>query len=138
MNPLSMAIGAAVLKYVKENDLVKCSRDMGGYLLEQLNSLRDLEIVGDVRGIGMFCGIEFVKDQDTKAPFSPSQKVNAMIFNTAFKRGLITYPGAGGADGINGDHTLICPPFIITKDQIDTLVNILRETIKEVIKELGR
>lgn len=138
MNPLAMSVGAAILKYVREHGLVKRSHDIGIYLLERLNSLRDLEIVGDIRGIGMFCGIEFVKDKATKEPFDPSQKVNAMVFHAAFKRGLITYPGSGGADGISGDHTLICPPFIITKKQIDTLVNILCEAIDEVTEELGR
>ena len=86
----------------------------------------------------MFCGIEFVKDKVTKEPFDSSQKVNVMVFNAAFKRGLITYPGSGCADGISGDHTLVCPPFIITKEQINTLVNILREAIEEVTEELGK
>lgn len=137
MNPLAMAVGTAVLTYVKENDLVKRSREMGKYLIEQLNSLEDINIVGDIRGIGMFCGVEFVKNKDTKEPFDPSQKVNTMIFNAAFKRGLITYPGSGGADGISGDHTLICPPFIIAKEQIDALVGILREAIEEVVQEVA-
>lgn len=136
MNPLAMAVGTAVLKYVKENNLVTKSHEMGKYLLEQLHTLRDLEIVGDTRGIGMFCGVEFVKDKVTKATFEPSQKVNAKIFNAAFARGLITYPGSGAADGINGDHILICPPFIITKEQIDTLVRILQEAIEEVTQKL--
>ena len=108
----------------------------GKYLIEQLNRLHDLEIVGDVRGIGMFCGIEFVKDKATKKPFHPSQKVNGKFFHAAFRRGLITYPGSGSADGISGDHTLICPPFIITKEQIDTLMQILREAITEVAAAL--
>ncbi len=137
MNPLSMAVGAAVLTFVKTHDLVTRSREMGKYLFERLNTLRDLKIVGDVRGLGMFCGIEYVKHTETKEPFEPSRKVNAMIFGAAFRRGLITYPGSGGADGINGDHILICPPFIITKEQIDMLTSILREAIEEVIQELG-
>jgi adenosylmethionine-8-amino-7-oxononanoate aminotransferase len=137
MNPLSMAIGAAVLQYVKQHDLVARSHDMGGYLLERLSSLRDLPIVGDVRGIGMFCGIEFVQDQATRAPFDPSHKVAAKVFNAAFARGLITYPGTGGADGTRGDHSLICPPFIITEEQIETLVTILREAIEKVAISLS-
>jgi adenosylmethionine-8-amino-7-oxononanoate aminotransferase len=137
MNPLSMATGAAVLKYIKEHDLVKTSQEIGAYLLDRLYTLADLKIVGDIRGIGMFCGIEFVKDKATKQTFKPAQKVNTKIFNAAFKRGLITYPGSGGADGINGDHLLICPPFIITKAQIDTLGNILREALEEVTQALN-
>lgn len=133
MNPLSMAVGAAVLKYVKQHDLVTKSREMGHYLLEQLHTLRDLKIVGDTRGIGMFCGVELVRDKAAKTPFDPNLKINAKVFQTAFQRGLITYPGSGGADGIHGDHLLICPPFIISKEQVDRLVNILREAIEEVV-----
>lgn len=136
MNPLSMAVGAAVLKYVKQHDLVRKSREMGQYLLEQLHTLRALEIVGDTRGLGMFCGVEFVRDQTTKTPFDPKLKVNTKVFQAAFQRGLITYPGSGGADGIQGDHTLICPPFIISKEQVDTLVKILHEAIEAVTQEL--
>ena len=137
MNPLAMAVGAAVLKYVKTHDLVRTSREMGKYLLAKLHTLQNLDIVGDTRGIGMFCGVEFVKDKEKKIPFPPAQKVNVKVFQAAFKRGLITYPGSGGADGMNGDHTLICPPFIITKAQVDTLVNILREAIEDVTQELN-
>ncbi len=130
MNPLAMAVGTAVLRYVKNHNLVRRSREMGVYLLEQLHTLRDLEIVGDIRGIGMFCGVEFVKDKNTKETFDPALKVNTKVFDAAFKRGLLTYPGSGGADGSRGDHILICPPFIITKEQIGELVNILREAIQ--------
>jgi adenosylmethionine-8-amino-7-oxononanoate aminotransferase len=137
MNPLAMATGNAVLQYMKQHGLVQRSREMGHYLIKQLRTLRKLHIVGDVRGIGMFCGIEFVKNKGTKKPFDPSRKVNAMVFEAAFKRGLITYPGSGGADGIKGDHVLICPPFIITKEQIDELVAILREALKEVAQQLN-
>jgi adenosylmethionine-8-amino-7-oxononanoate aminotransferase len=137
MNPLSAAIGAAVLQYIKTHNLVSRSREMGCYLNEQLQSLRDLKIVGDVRGLGLFCGIEFVKNKRTKDPFAASQKVNMMIFHAAFQRGLITYPGSGGADGISGDHLLICPPFVMTKEQIDALADILKASIKDVMERVS-
>jgi adenosylmethionine-8-amino-7-oxononanoate aminotransferase len=132
-----MAISAAVLKYLKAHNLVARSREMGDYLLEQLVSLRDLAIVGDIRGLGLFCGIEFVRDKATKATFAPELQVSKKIFDAAFDRGLITYPGSGGADGVSGDHILLAPPFIITKEQIDELVNILREALEVVTPELG-
>jgi len=137
-NPLSTAVGAAVLRYIEEQGLVERSRQMGQYLLERLKSLLDLEIVGDVRGLGLFAGVELVKDKSTKVPFDPELKVNAQVAAEAFKRGLITYPGGGGADGINGDHILLAPPFIITESQIDELVRILEEAIEVVQQSLWK
>jgi adenosylmethionine-8-amino-7-oxononanoate aminotransferase len=100
--------------------------------------LKDLykhSIVGDVRGLGLFAGVEFVKDRKTKETFDPGLKLNALIGNRAFDKGLICYPGGGGADGVNGDHILLAPHFIITEEQIDKLVAILDESIDEIVKE---
>jgi adenosylmethionine-8-amino-7-oxononanoate aminotransferase len=89
-----------------------------------------------VRGKGLFAGIEFVKDKKTKEPFDPKLKLNARIGNRAFEKGLIVYPGGGGADGIKGDHILLAPPFVITEDQIRKLVSILDETFTEISGEI--
>ena len=131
-NPLSCAIGLAVLSYIDENQLIPRCAQMGRYLLDRLQILTKRKIVGDVRGRGLFAGVEYVRDKETKEPFDPGGKVNALIASTAFQKGLIIYPGGGGADGIRGDHSLLAPPFIITENQIDELVRILDETIEEV------
>ncbi len=136
-NPLSCATALAVLDYMKTHDLINRSARMGQYLLEKLKTLSRHSIVGDVRGLGLFAGVEFVKDQDTKEPFDAKLKVNARIGNQAFEKGLITYPGGGGADGIRGDHSLLAPPFIITETQIDEMVAVLDAAIQAVAKELG-
>ncbi len=135
-NPLSCATALAVLDYMKTHDLINRSARMGQYLLEKLKTLSRHSIVGDVRGLGLFAAVEFVKDQDTKEPFDAKLKVNARIGNQAFEKGLITYPGGGGADGIRGDHSLLAPPFIITETQIDEMVAVLDATIQEVTQEL--
>jgi len=135
-NPLSTAIGATVLRYLEEHGLVKRSRRMGEYLMERLQGLLRGEMVGDVRGLGLFAGVELVKDKSTKATFDPKLKVHVQVAAESFRRGLITYPGGGGADGINGDHILISPPFIITETQIDELIGILEESIEAVRKNL--
>jgi adenosylmethionine-8-amino-7-oxononanoate aminotransferase len=77
-----------------------------------------------------------VKARATKEPFDPRLKLNALIGNRAFEKGLITYPGGGGADGIRGDHLLLAPPFIITEKQIDRLVSILDQTFVEIAEEI--
>jgi len=136
-NPLACATGEAVLTYMEEHGLISRSAAMGKYLLDKLRALDRHAIVGDIRGLGLFAGVEFVKDRKTKETFDPKMKMNTLIGNRAFAKGLISYPGGGGADGIRGDHILLAPPFIITEDQIDTLVGILDESIGEIEKELG-
>lgn len=131
-NPFSAAVGAAVLRYIDEHELVDRSMRMGEYLLGRLTELLDLDTVGDVRGLGLLCAVELVKDKRTKETFDPQQKINARVSAEAFRRGLVIYPGGGGADGINGDHILLAPPFIITEAQIDEMVDILRESILAV------
>jgi len=135
-NPLSTAIGAAVLRYIQENDLVERSRKMGAYLMEKLAALDALDIVGDIRGQGLFAGIELVRDKASHAWFDRDLKINIQVASQAFARGLITYPGSGGVDGINGDHILLAPPFTINEKQIDTLVDILQRAIRAVENKL--
>ena len=135
-NPLSCAIGSAVLDYLVKHDLVAASAKKGAYLLEKLQGLRKHPIVGDVRGLGLFAGIEFVRDRKTKEPFDPKLRVNVLVGNSAFARGLISYPGGGGADGVRGDHSLLAPPFVITEAQIDRMVQILDEAIGETEKKV--
>ena len=134
-NPLSCAIALAVLNYIEKNELVRRSASMGEYLLSKLQDLNRYSIVGDVRGLGLFAGVEFVKNKESKEPFDPSLKLNALIGSRAFEKGLICYPGNGGADGVHGDHILIAPPFIITEEQCDAIVEILDASIDEVMKE---
>jgi adenosylmethionine-8-amino-7-oxononanoate aminotransferase len=136
-NPLSAAIACAVMDYLAKHDLVAKSARMGDYLLKALQGLYRHEFVGDIRARGLFAGIEFVQDRKTKATFDPKLKLNALMGNRAFQKGLITYPGGGGADGVNGDHLLLAPPLIITEKEIDEMVSILDETFSEIFKEVG-
>lgn len=135
-NPLSCSIGSAVLDYLNKHDLVAASAKKGAYLLERLQGLRKHPIVGDVRGLGLFAGVEFVKDRKTKEPFDPKLRVNVLVGNSAFAKGLISYPGGGGADGVRGDHSLLAPPYVITEAQIDRMVQILDEAIGETEKKV--
>ncbi len=109
---------------------------MGIYLLQKLQDLHTLDIVGDIRGLGLFAGIELVRDKASRAWFDRDLKVNAQVANQAFDRGLITYPGNGGVDGIHGDHILLAPPFTITEKQIDEMVDILQHAIRAVQNQL--
>jgi adenosylmethionine-8-amino-7-oxononanoate aminotransferase len=135
-NPLSAAIACAVIDYLLKHDLISRSAKVGETFISALQSLRHHTFVGDVRGKGLFAGIEFVKNKKTKEPFDPKLRLNVLIGNRAFEKGLITYPGGGGVDGIRGDHLLLAPPFIITEGEIDKVVSILDETFGEIAREI--
>ncbi|MDO5111141.1 MAG: aspartate aminotransferase family protein [Clostridia bacterium] len=136
-NPLMCATASAVLKYIKDNGLVENSAKMGAYFLEQLKPLESLPYVGQVRGIGLMLGIEFVKDKVTKAPFADGFNFSAKLAAYCFKKGILVTGGVlGAADGVLGDAMQIAPPFIITEKEIDRVVDTLREGIIEIGKNL--
>jgi adenosylmethionine-8-amino-7-oxononanoate aminotransferase len=89
--------------------------------------------VGDIRGIGLFQGIELVADRVTKNPLSPNLGTASKVKKAAFDAGLICYPMAGTIDGVKGDHILLAPPFIISEAQIDELVAKLAKSINQVL-----
>ena len=90
--------------------------------------------IGDIRGRGLFRGLELVADRATKAPFDPAFKLHARVKKEAMARGLCCYPMGGTIDGRQGDHVLIAPPFIITAGQIDELVDKLAGAIDAAIQ----
>jgi adenosylmethionine-8-amino-7-oxononanoate aminotransferase len=89
--------------------------------------------IGDIRGRGLFIGLEIVADRDTKVPFDAALGVAKKIKKEAFEAGLICYPMAGTLDGRNGDHVLLAPPFIINDGQIDELTSKLSIAINRTI-----
>lgn len=136
-NPQSAATALAVVNYVEKNNLVDNASKMGEYLISQLNGLMDqCQIVGDSRGLGLLCALEFVKDKSTKATYPLSLGVTQRIIKKCFENGLIVYPAAGCIDGRAGDAILISPPLIVTKDEIDRIIAILSDAITEVENEL--
>jgi adenosylmethionine-8-amino-7-oxononanoate aminotransferase len=135
-HPISLAAGRAVLTRVQEQELVQAadseSRGSTAATLRQaLERLRDAKAVGDVRGIGLLWGVEFVADKTTKRPFTPELNFAGRTAQAAVNRGLLVYPMQGCVDGVSGDHVLITPPAVITAEQIDWAVKQLREAIEE-------
>ena len=136
-NPQSAAISLAVLNYVEKNQLVEKAAEQGAYLLSRLQELADeLPLIGDARGLGMLCGLEFVKNKQTKELFALSQGVGSKVIAKAFEKGLLIYPAMGGIEGVAGDSVIISPPLTITKEQIDELIGLLKEAIQAVQQEL--
>jgi adenosylmethionine-8-amino-7-oxononanoate aminotransferase len=131
---MAAAGAGAVLRAIHDRGLLARVRDMGA-LLDQ--ALRDRfgqhPHIGDIRGRGLFRGLELVATRETKAPFDPGRKLHAQIKAQAMEAGLICYPMGGAIDGQRGDHVLLAPPFIITPDQIDELVDKLARAIDRAL-----
>jgi len=137
-HPVICAVGLAVLRYIKNHNLVEQSARRGQYLLQKLNELRGFSFVGDVRGKGLMTAIEFVKEKKTKVPFPRTSHFTEKILGKVFERGLALYPSIGFVDGVNGDAVMISPPFIIEEGEIDEIIGILQEVFIEVENERSR
>ena len=132
---MAAAAANAVLSEIEESDLLARVRLQGAKLQAALEeSLGQHAHVGDIRGRGLFRGVELVASRETKASFDPAKKINAKIKAAAFEAGLICYPMGGTIDGINGDHVFLAPAFIIEDAQIDELVEKLSGAIKVALK----
>ncbi|ODV82934.1 hypothetical protein CANARDRAFT_10027 [[Candida] arabinofermentans NRRL YB-2248] len=130
-HPLSCRAGLEVLGIIKEENLLENVTEMGKYLGSMLNKrLRNFKCVGDIRGRGLFWGIEFVQDQTTKKPFDSSLHVGALIQRYIWESNVAVYPGGGTANGVEGDHVLIAPMYIVTKEEIDIIVSTVEQCIK--------
>ena len=129
-HPVAAAAANAVIKKLINNDLVNRSAEKGKKLSNMLESkFSQHPNVGDIRGRGLFQGIEFVEDRETKKPLDPDLKFATKLKMNAFEAGLICYPMSGTRDGKNGDHVLLAPPFIIEDTQLDELVEKLDTAI---------
>ena len=130
-HPLCCAAGLANLEIIEREDLVGRCRDLGPYLQEGLGTLLEHKIVGDVRGLGLVAGIEYVQNKGTKDWVPASVGAAARVRDAAFERGVFVRLLGGG-------HChAIAPPFVISKEQIDTIVRVLDESITVVERELG-
>jgi adenosylmethionine-8-amino-7-oxononanoate aminotransferase len=135
-HPVSVAAGRAVLRRVRTLNLVHAA-DSGAdgtaawALKAALESLRDLDAVGDVRGLGLLWSIEFVADKKTKAPFAPQKNFDGLVGQACQQRGLLVYPMQGCVDGVAGDHLLIAPPAMITAEEIGWAVEQIRSAVQE-------
>lgn len=137
-NPLSCAVGAAVLRYIRGHGLIENAEAVGGYFKARLLELAERHaMIGDVRGMGLLLGVELVRDRESKEPFPPAWGVGRRVGAATLERGLVSYPGAGTADGVAGDHLLYAPPLVITREQVDEVVGILDESLGAVEMDLA-
>src|SRR5271157_2603193 len=125
-HPVCCAVGVVNCNIIESEGLVERAAAMGGRLLAALEELRDLPVVGDVRGLGMMCGVELVTDHNTKAP---ALGLGARITREALARGLLPRIRPGSADPPVGDTICLAPPLMTPTDVLDRIPEILRATI---------
>ena len=134
-HPMAAAAALAVQQVLRRDRLLDNVAAMGARLRRRLEErFANCASVGDIRGRGLFQGVELVADRATKAPFDPSLKLHARVKREAMARGLMVYPMGGTIDGRAGDHVLIAPPFIVEAGDVDTIVERLGEAVEAAVR----
>ncbi len=131
---VACAAALAVQQVIEHDGLLARVREAGTFLQGQLlDAFGSHAHVGDIRGRGLFWGVELVRDRATKAPFDPALKLHARIKKEAFLRGLMVYPMGGTVDGCYGDHVLLAPPFIASDVELTMIVERLGAAIEAAV-----
>ena len=131
-HPVSTAAGNAVLDYIESNKLFERVTPAGKHLRDALASLLSHRNVGDVRGLGLLLGVEFVKDKATREPFARADNIAERIRQAALAEGVLTYPTQGCVDGQRGDHILLAPPFTISPEESAVIARALASALAKV------
>lgn len=135
---VACAAALAVQQVIQRDHLLTQVRDRGAYLASRLrDELGDHPHVGDIRGRGLFWGLELVQDRANRQWFEPSLKLHARLKSAAMAEGLMIYPMGGTVDGRCGDHVLLAPPFISSEGEIDQIVARLRRSLDRVVSDIG-
>ena len=124
----------AVQKVIQEENLLENVNRQGAKLMDELTErLGNHAHVGDIRGRGLFVGIEFVKDRGSKEPFDPANQLHLRIKDAGLERGLVCYPMPGTVDGKRGDHIVLAPPYNVTDNEIDKIVGRFGDAVDAAI-----
>jgi adenosylmethionine-8-amino-7-oxononanoate aminotransferase len=129
---------ALAVQQVIERDGLLARVQQGGATLQRLliEMLGAHPRVGDIRGRGLFWGIELVQERSSKAPFDPALQLHARIKKEAFSRGLMVYPMGGTVDGRYGDHVLLAPPFIASDSELALIAQRLHDAIQAALESV--
>jgi len=125
-HPVSTAAGNAVLDYLEQNKLFDRVSPAAAQLREALATLQAHAHVGEIRGLGLLLGIEFVKNKQTREPFPKELNVAEKVRQAALTKHVLTYPSQGCVDGSLGDHILLAPPFIIRAEECSQIAQALQ------------
>ncbi len=132
------AAALAVQSVIEEDDLLENVRVQGAALGDELRQrFAEHRAIGDIRGRGLFWGLELVADKNSKAPIDPALKIHEHIKQQAMSAGLICYPGGGTIDGESGNHILIAPPFTITGEHVTEIGEKLAKSLDRALEVAG-
>jgi adenosylmethionine-8-amino-7-oxononanoate aminotransferase len=138
-HPIACSAALAVQQTIRDENLLEQVRIQGALLDAALTErFGNHPHVGDIRGRGLFRAVELVADRASKRPFDGGLKLHAQVKRAAFERGLACYPSGGTADGVNGDHVLLAPPYIVTADEIALIVDRLGAAIDAALDGVDR
>jgi len=136
-NPLSCAVGLAVLQYLRDHELVERANRVGVTLGERLRAMAERHpIIGDVRGVGFLWGLELVEDAETHTPYSAEMEISKILRDVAQDLGLLVYPALTGADVRPGDAVMIAPPLTINGHEMDLMFELLEESLNALEEAL--
>jgi len=136
-HPSACAAGAAVLKEIDRLDLMTNVQKQGRALTDLLKArFGNHPHVGDIRGRGLFIGLELVADRGTREAFDPSLKLHARIKAAAMQSGLMCYPTGGTIDGVRGDHVLLAPPYIVDEEHLHMIADRLETAISGSLERI--
>jgi len=131
-HPVSTAAGNAVLDYLETHKLFDRVSPAGQNLRAALSPLQSHANVGELRGLGLLLGIEFVKDKTTREPFPKEQNIAEKIRQACLEKNVLTYPTQGCVDGLRGDQILLAPPFIISSEECTLIARALQSAVSNV------
>jgi len=131
-HPLATAAGNAVLDYIETHQLGQRVAPAGEMLRAELAALQAHPHVGEIRGLGLLLGIEFVQNKSTRKPFLREKNIAERVRQAVLGQGVLTYPTQGCVDGIDGDHILLAPPFIIVPEECAQIARALRTALEKV------
>lgn len=133
-HPVGCAAALAVQRVIRDEALLGRVERAGAKLMSLLTDrFGDHPNVGDIRGRGLLQAIELVEDRSTKAAFDPVLALHQRAKADAFDRGLLIYPGGGTIDGRRGDHILLAPPYNVTDQELEMIVDLLADTMEAVL-----
>ncbi|GKS89429.1 aspartate aminotransferase family protein [Acidovorax sp. SUPP2539] len=137
-HPVACAAALAVQQVIARDGLLQKVQDDAPVFESMLRgALGDHPHVGDIRGRGYFWGIELVADRATKAPFDPALRLHARVKRAAMDAGLLCYPFGGTVDGLRGDHVLLAPPYIATREDLQAIAGLLAHSIGQATAALA-
>ena len=136
-HPMAAAAALAVQDVIRRDRLLANVNEMGARLERRLaERFGQHPFVGDIRGRGLFRALELVSDRASKRPFDPGLKLHARVKREAMARGLMVYPMGGTVDGVEGDHVLLAPPFIVKPSEVDMIVERLGDSLEAALAGL--